>query len=200
MKTIVWDLDDVLNNHQAVWFMANKKQFHPGLTYADLTTNPPCYLLGLSREEYLASIDEFRLSPAAAAMKPQEVVLAWFREWGPYFHHIVLTARPQGTIAPAADWVFRHFGEWINHFAAVPSPRGNGHRHSSKADFIALHLKEVDFFIDDHAANVAEVAQLGIRSFLFPQPWNNSAWSVAEILNILSSSVPKKSESSVYVS
>jgi len=200
MKTIVWDLDDVLNQHQAVWFLANHQRFHPGLKYADLTTNPPCYLLGLSREEYYCSIDEFRLSPAAAAMKPREEILTWFQEWGALFHHIILTARPKGTVSPAAEWVFRHFGKWVSQFAVVPSPRGNDHRQQTKADFIAAHLKDVDFFIDDHATNVAEVAQLGIRSFLFPQPWNNSSWSVAEILTALSSAVQLKEENSAYVS
>ncbi len=200
MKTIVWDLDDVLNQHQAVWFLANHQRFNHGLEYADLTTNPPCKLLGLSLEEYYRSIDEFRLSPAAAAMKPQEEVLSWFQNWGPRFHHIVLTARPRDTAAPAAEWVFRHFGEWVSHFAVVPSPRGNDQGQLTKATFIATHFKEVDFFIDDHTANVAEVAQLGIRSFLFPQPWNKSPWSVAEILTALASAVQVKEENPAYVS
>jgi len=47
-------------------------------------------------------------------------------------------------------------------------------------------LGPVDFFIDDSAVNVAGAAQLGIKTFLFPQPWNDAELGVGDILSELS--------------
>ena len=64
MKTIVWDVDDVLNDLMKVWFKgwtSSGGSLCP-LSYDQLTGNPPHEILKISMPEYLASLDAFRLS------------------------------------------------------------------------------------------------------------------------------------------
>ena len=64
MKTIVWDVDDVLNNLMQSWLETAWLPAHPAcqITYRLLTENPPHHLLGISKIEYLQSLDDFRLN------------------------------------------------------------------------------------------------------------------------------------------
>jgi hypothetical protein len=186
MKTIVWDLDDVLNRFTQSWLHQAWRVEHPECRtpFAALRSNPPLRELNASREEYLESLDRFRLSPAGRDLKPHPQVLDWFRQSGDRFRHHVLTARPTRTAGAAAAWVFTHFGRWVRHFHFVPSPRSDESLppyDTAKSEALA-RLGAVDIFIDDSPLNVAAASALDIHAFLFPQPWNASAQSVPEIL------------------
>lgn len=191
-QTIVWDLDDVLNCFSEAWFRLAWKAEHPECqaVYADLRSNPPLDELGVSRSVYLASIDGFRLSAAARQLPPQPALLRWFRRTGHRFRHVVLTARPLRAVSPAAEWVFTHFGPWVRGFHFVPSPRPRERlpSYDDKKVDVLRQLGGVDYFVDDTRENVVAARALGIRAFLFPQPWNPEAPSVATILAAIESS------------
>ncbi len=57
MRTIVWDVDDVLNNLTEHW-LAGWQAGHAGfaLDYREITRNPPHELFGLTFEAYLESL------------------------------------------------------------------------------------------------------------------------------------------------
>ena len=189
MKTIVWDVDDVLNDLTRAWFENEWVPLHPAcrLGYHELKTNPPHQLLGVSKEEYLASLDRFRLSQAATSRAPDTALLNWFRAHGDQYRNIALTARPRETVCPALQWLLGHFGEWFQTVAFVPSERpGQSFRQPdrSKADYLAW-LGKADFLIDDTAENCSAAEKLGIRSFLVAQPWNESRLSMRDILKVL---------------
>ena len=59
MRTLVWDIDDVLNDLMRSWFTEEWLPTHPDcrLAYADLLENPPHRVLGIAEAEYLASLD-----------------------------------------------------------------------------------------------------------------------------------------------
>ena len=185
-KLIVWDLDDVLCCFTEAWLHQAWKREHPGCTraYGDLRSHPPLRELDSTRAEYLASIDRFRLAPAARDIPANPTLLAWFERAGGRFRHAVLTARPLGAVAPAAAWVFTRFGRWVRDFHFVPSRRPDvrlPHYETTKLE-VLRRLGRVDFFVDDARENVAAAAASGIRAFLFPQPWNPEARSLAAIL------------------
>jgi hypothetical protein len=193
MKTIVWDLDDVLNSLLESWLALAWLPEHPEcrLAYHQLRSNPPLRELQATREAYLSSLDRFRLSGPAQELRPHPLVMAWFEQQGSRFHHHVLTARPSRTIAPAAAWVFAHFGRWVRHFHFVPSPRPGDAFPAydrTKAEVLG-HIGPVDFFVDDSPENVRQAAAQGIRAFLFPQPWNQSVHSIESILADLAEDV-----------
>ena len=189
MKTIVWDIDDVLNDLTRGWFETDWLPTHPGcrLTYDDLKVNPPHDLLGVPESEYLASLDRFRLSPAAAGCKPDASLIEWFRKRGDRYRHVALTARPLDTIASAVQWLTTYFGQWFQTVGFVPSDRP-GRRSKgvdrTKGDYLKW-LTHADFFIDDNAENCRAAEGLGIRAFLCAQPWNGSRRNVMDIVNLL---------------
>ncbi len=186
IKTIVWDIDDVMNDLMRSWLEYDWLPTHPDcrLCYSDITENPPHRLLGVSASEYLASLDRFRMSPAAAKMKPPDGLFNWFENHGARFRHVALTARPVETVAPAFTWTLQHFGQWFETFAFVPSERP-GQLHNgperSKEEYLAW-LSRVNFFIDDSQANVATSRKLGLRSFLVSRPWNTGGKELKTIL------------------
>jgi len=186
MKTIVWDLDDVLNDFTVAWLSGGWKLAHPEcpVAYEALRSNPPLVELKATRAEYLKSLDHFRLSQAAQHLKPQPQILDWFQTHGAEFNHHILTARPTATVAPAAAWAFQHFGKWIRHFHFVPSARSSDVivTHEKNKAEVLRNIGDVAFFIDDSSENIADAEELGIRSILFPQPWNDSTDSVDSIL------------------
>lgn len=189
MKTIVWDIDDVLNDLTRTWFERVWQQENKGTTmrYSDLRSNPPHDILGIAREDYLLSLDAFRLSSGAATMMPEPAVVDWFHRSGHHYRHLALTARPIGTFAAAVQWLYTHFGSWFQAVSIVPSPRTTEHPHqpdSSKGAFLAW-LGKADFFIDDHAAQVQAATALGIQAYLVKQPWNNSSATLTEILDAI---------------
>jgi hypothetical protein len=195
MKTIVWDLDDVLNNFTEAWLKLGWQAEHPEchIAYGQLRANPPLAELNTTQAEYLASLDRFRLSTAATKLRPNPVLLDWFGRKGGQFHHHVLTARPFKTVAPGAAWVFEHFGKWIRGFHFVPSPRPGEllpAHDTTKADVLS-RLGNVDYFVDDSPQNVSDAGKLGIEAFVFPQPWNRTELTVNEILEEFSQPICK---------
>ncbi|MBI5579771.1 MAG: hypothetical protein HY895_11505 [Deltaproteobacteria bacterium] len=190
MKTIVWDIDDVLNDLTRAWFETVWIPMHPDcrLGYHELKANPPHELLGVSKEEYLASLDRFRLSQEAASRVPDKSLMGWFRAHGQRYRHIALTARARDTVCPALQWLLAHFGEWFQAFGFVPSKRpgqSSGQPDRSKGDYLAW-LGKADIFIDDSPDNCFAAERLGIESFLVAQPWNGSRLTVSDILMLIS--------------
>lgn len=195
-ETIVWDIDDVLNDLTKQWFETEWLPEHRNcpLSYNQLIANPPHGLLGVLKEEYLASLDKFRLSPEAAAMTPDKMLINWFFEYGDRYRHIAMTARPRNTVYPVMKWLLEHFGEWFQNFSFIPSERrGQSSRQPdrSKGDYLAW-LGKADYFIDDNTENYIEAKGLGIRAYLVAQPWNKSNLSLRDILKIISESSENK--------
>lgn len=178
MLTIVWDVDDVLNDLMRAWFEQGWKLEHPecGVGYAALRENPPHHVLGVTREEYLASIDVFRKTEAGTHLVPDAELLAWFGEHGGKFRHIALTARPLETAPEIASWVMRHFGSWIRCFGIVPTRAQSDVPvyDQGKGDYLRW-LGKGDVLIDDTKDNLRQAEAIGLKAFAWPQPWNE-AW------------------------
>lgn len=192
MLTIVWDVDDVLNNLMRTWLEEAWRPSHPACTvaYDQLRANPPHEVLDVAKSEYLASLDAFRDSGRAAALAPHPAILEWLTAHGHRYRHMALTARPLASAGSAADWVFRHFGNYIRCYGVVPSrldPALPQYDHD-KADFLRW-FGEADFFVDDSEENVAAVRTLGVNGIVFPQPWNQVSRSVEDTLKLLTEQV-----------
>ena len=82
MLTVVWDVDDVLNDLTYQWFVYGWLAEHSDcrISYNELTCNPPHDVLGVDRSEYLSSMDDFRRTERARNMAPNREVLTWFRK------------------------------------------------------------------------------------------------------------------------
>ena len=188
MRTIVWDVDDVLNDLMVVWFEEAWKPVHPkcALTFAQITENPPDRVLGCSRAEYLDSLDEFRVSERARSLRPNRAVLRWLESSGREYRHVALTARPINCAAPAAEWLFRHFGAYIRTFSVVPSRSAPGEPayDTTKAGFLRW-FERGDILIDDSEENIRAAEAAGIRGVLYPQPWNECSLSPEAVLQSL---------------
>lgn len=188
MKTIVWDVDDVLNNLMQDWFVQNWCKSNPecSLKYTDIISNPPEECLNISFNEYIKSLDEFRLENALA-MEPVPEVLEWFTQNGHNYYHIALTAVPVKCAHLSAAWVLKHFGTWIRSFNVIPSPRSTDPEvkyHKTKKDFLKW-FKLADVLVDDNIFNIDGAKDLGIKTVLFPRPWNTVNLSVEEALRNL---------------
>lgn len=191
LPTLIWDIDDVLNHLMHDWLEQAWKPTHPDvrISYAELTSNPPHEVLGVSREAYLASLDAFRASPQGRDLTPVPEMLGWFSQHGHRYRHLALTARPLASAPDAAEWVLRHFGRWIRGFGFVPSFRPDEHLpnyHTTKADWLQW-ISVGDFLIDDSPANFANMQGLSLRTVMIPQPWNSASGSLADALKILAS-------------
>jgi phosphoglycolate phosphatase-like HAD superfamily hydrolase len=185
MRTIVWDVDDVLNNLNGLWF-ARWREEHPEtkLTYDELSSNPPHEILGISREVYLESLDKIRASISGHEdLTPQPEIVAWLGQHGHRYRHLALTARPPHTAAAAGAWVLGHFGQWIRTVAFVPPrkpPEWPDYDPSKAAYLDWLDLDCV--MVDDTEKTIMEVKDRGRPAILFPQPWNSRPHSVTEVL------------------
>ena len=188
MLTFVWDVDDVLNHLMRTWFTDEWLPGHPAcrLTYSDIRENPPHRVLGISKAEYLASLDAFRVSEKARAMMPDSAILDWFRCHGDRHRHIALTARPLASAPCLSAWVLQHFGDYLRVFGVVPTRIESGvpRYDTSKEDFLRWFGK-ADLLIDDSEENIAAARSLGIRNVLYPQPWNGNRTTVDETLRRL---------------
>ncbi len=189
MLTVVWDVDDVLNDLMAQWFKHCWLIEHPDcrVAYSELAANPPHQSLGVTLDEYLSSLDSFRKTERAENMQPNPRVLAWFRGEGKRFRHIALTARPLESAPGVAHWVLRHFGAWVRCFGVVPSriepdiPIYDG----SKGEYLRW-LGRGDILVDDSVANCKQAESLGLKALLYPQSWNNGTLTVDDLLHELS--------------
>lgn len=190
MLTIIWDVDDVLNDLMFVWFEQAWRPCHPEcrLSKEDLSENPPHRLLGVSHGEYLASLDAFRLSEKGICqLTPVSELLAWFHRHGNRFRHAALTATPMAAAPLSAKWVFKHFGFWIRSVNFVPSKREGESIPAydrNKGEYLQW-CGRGDVVVDDNPQTIAEAAALGLRSILIPRPWNRSDLTLAETLEFL---------------
>ena len=187
--TLAWDVDDVLNGLMRAWLETWWRPQHPGcmLNYEDIKKNPPHELLGVELDEYLQSLDEFRLSGRYEQMQPNPEALEWFKKHGSSFRHVAVTAVPRIAAPVSSSWVIRHFGDWIRTFHFVPSSRPGDiptTYKSTKAGCLKW-LNRVDIFIDDNMRDIHEVSSLGTRCFLVLQPWNSGGMKIEKILEIL---------------
>ncbi|MGH7995664.1 MAG: hypothetical protein ACREFX_04855 [Opitutaceae bacterium] len=191
---IVWDLDDTLNELMLAWhgwFNRDRRTGGVRLSFAELRENPPHRLLGLAEDEYRASLDRFRLSPAGRNLEPSPAALAWFERHGFEFEHHVLTARSLATVPAAAEWVFSHFGRWIRHFHFIPAVRAGEvlpDAGQAKADVIR-ELGPARYFVDDNPAEVEAARACVEESLLVAQPWNAGGSPLAELLARLPAAV-----------
>jgi len=185
MVTIVWDVDDVLNDLMYQWFMRAWLPEHPDCRteYTGLSANPPHALLRVARREYLASMDAFRKTDSGIHLTPNAEVLEWFAAHGSRSRHIALTARPLETAPEVAAWVMRHFGAWIRCFGVVPTRAGVGVPiyDRCKGDYLRW-LGKGDMLVDDTQENLEEASKLGLKALKWPQPWNDSKQDTAETL------------------
>lgn len=191
MKTIVWDVDDVLNEMMRTWFEKAWLPEHPECTagYERIVENPPHAILGVPKSEYFASLDNFRLSRTAQEMEPLQETLEWFRMHGTRFRHMALTGAPILASPISAGWVMRHFGFWIRSYHIVPSTpdRGSAPEYdSSKKDFL-LWWGKGDILVDDNPRNLEGARAVGLKGVLFPRPWNESTLTITETLEMLTS-------------
>lgn len=189
MKTIAWDVDDVLNDLMRSWLEQKWIKEHDNckVRYSEIAENPPHRLLGISLEEYLSSLDEFRLSPLYQQMSPVREVVEWFSAYGTDFRHIALTAVPLIAASASAQWVFKHFGTWIRTFHFVPSKRQGQmlpEYERNKGDFLQW-ISKVDVLVEDSESNIASAEKAGCKGILMPQPWNKSKHTVEETLSML---------------
>jgi hypothetical protein len=188
VKTIVWDVDDVLNDLMRVWFDSWWRPAHPecNLTYNQLTENPPQRILGITMEDYLESLDAFRLT-SLISLEPVPDVFHWFQIHGSKFRHVVLTAVPLRVADLAAAWVLKHYGLWVRSFNVVPSPR-TGETiplyDQTKKDFLSWWGKG-DIIVDDSAVNISVAREMGLETFLMPRPWNSNHLSIVDTLSHL---------------
>lgn len=188
MKTIVWDVDDVLNDLTQEWFEREWLITHPTckLTYYQLKSNPPNDLLGIDIKEYHKSLDHYR-QLYGPKMLPNNEVYSWFSEFGEKYRHMVLTSTPYFYAPHSSEWVIRNYGAWIRSFNFVPSQRENTfifNYDKNKSSFLKLFDK-VDLFIDDNEQNILDAKTAGINSLLFPRPWNSSILTIKEFMDNL---------------
>jgi len=188
MLTIVWDVDDVLNDLMYQWFSHSWLQERPEckFSYSQLSANPPNEVLGISRDEYLDSLDRFRKTEIATDMRPNQKILKWLRDYGSQFRHIALTARPLETAPDVAHWVLRYFGAWIRCFGLVHTRPNNGLPvyDKTKGEFLTW-LGCGNILVDDSEENIRQAQALGLKTLLYPQPWNGSSLDVDSLLDNL---------------
>jgi len=174
---IIWDFDDVLFPLTESWFAHRGKQMQSQITsFTEIIENPPHTLMGITIEAYLESLDSFRISNEAQEILPHKDIQNWFAMFGSDYNNEILTARPLHTLDAAKEWVARHFPNYFQGFGFVPSPRPgvdiSGYPASKRAFIEEVGLKP-QYFIDDKAKTVADIAQIpGVKSILYPAPWN----------------------------
>ena len=174
-KTIIWDIDDVLNNLMQEWLQTEWLKNNPKsvIKYADLKLNPPFSILGIDKEAYLISLDKFR-TESFHKLKPNPFIMEWFIEKGFQFRHVALTSVPLSCADISAKWLFNHFGTWFRSFNVIPSFRITDPRNiydKTKAEYIDW-LNKGDYFIDDSLENFINIENSKISPILYPQPWN----------------------------
>lgn len=184
LPLIAWDVDDVLNELMRSWFEEKWLMEHSscGLQYNDLTQNPPHALLGISKEEYLNSLDEYRLKEYWKLV-PDADALGWFQNHGEKYRHIVVTAVPIRAAHISAEWVYRHYGTWIRGFFVTPTPRSEGviKGYPAKKQDIFESWIRPDVFIDDNQDNIQQANLCNIKSILRKRPWAGTGDEWAEI-------------------
>jgi 5'(3')-deoxyribonucleotidase len=192
MITIAWDVDDVLNDLMRQWFEIVWKKAHPEckIDYEDLSENPPYQILNITKEQYLKSLDAFRIDTYYNQMIPTLPIKEWFIHHGHKFRHITLSAVPYAAAGESARWVITHFGKWIRTFHFIPSYRQTCKipvYDQSKEEFLK-RIRQVDYLIDDNEDNIKGAESVSVKGILFPRPWNSQRdESIESVLTFLSS-------------
>jgi len=184
LQTIIWDIDDVLNNLTKDWLEREWLPRHPdcSIHFDELKANPPHVELGISLNEYQVSLDNFRTNVIGRNLSPSTDAIAWFEQYGSNYRHIALTARPFIAVPPAAEWLFRHFGKWIRGFGFVPSSRAIDSApiyDSNKGEWLQW-VGVGAILVDDSPNNQKAAQSIGLKTILIPQPWNNAVGSTKE--------------------
>lgn len=173
---LVWDVDDVLNTLTWHYLENGLPSNARRIPYGDLAENPPHRLLGITKEEYLSSLDRVRAGDFYD-LPPRPEITAFFAEYGACFDHVVLSAVPLRFMERSSAWVLHHFGDWIQSCFFIPSLRSD---RSVKSQLFSSKSEAVKFFgpravlIDDSVKNVEETLSSGSRALYFPAPWNPS--------------------------
>jgi len=193
MKTLAWDVDDVLNSLMRVWFeeFITNSQREIKIGYDQLSENPPLKLLGITMKQYHVSLDEFRLSGRYERLEPNGEILNWFNVYGHCCRHLALTAVPLAAAPISSAWVLKHFGKWIRTFHFVPSKRSEEAipvYDRSKVDFIDRH-GNIDILIDDNFEHIEQAAQIGLQGILITQPWNAGKIDMSDNLAYLTRAI-----------
>lgn len=184
MLTIAWDVDDVLNNLTKQWLCDYCEKQNIKIAYKNIVSNPPHNILNITFDEYINSLDSFRLSNKALNMLPNNKIINWFEQYGYLFNNIVITSTAARTSQNSAFWVMKHFHKWIHSFNIVPSYRVNDNvvrNDKTKKEFLERE-RNVDIFIDDNEKNIEDAKELGIKTFLVAQPWNSNGLKIEKIL------------------
>jgi len=184
MLTIAWDVDDVLNDLTKQWLYYYCKKQNIKMEYKDIVSNPPHNILNMTFDEYINSLDSFRLSDKALNMLPNSKILNWFEQYGYLFNNIVITSTSAKTSQNSAFWVMKHFYKWIHSFNIVPSYRIDDNvvrTDKTKKDFLE-RIGNVDIFIDDNKKNIDDAKELKIKTFLVAKPWNKNGLKIEDIL------------------
>lgn len=187
MKTICWDIDDVLNNLMEEWLLSYNLNWGKLIKYEDLKKNPPHEILNVPKEKYLKSLDAFRFFHYLE-LKPNQKVLEWFYQYGENYNHIALTSTPLNSAHLSAHWLTYHFGKWIRQFVFIPSKREGEYCYpyfDTKGEWLDWFNK-VDYSIDDNTENIVQAKKynLKLNCFCVKQPWNNGD-SIVDILKYL---------------
>lgn len=188
LPLVAWDVDDVLNDLTRCWIREKWLPEHSSccLRYEDLRQNPPHDIIGVSRTEYLSSLDEYRAT-SYRDLVPDTEALLWFRTYGNFFRHIVITSVPLQAAHLSAEWVYRHFGQWIRGFFIAPSLRTEQpvQGYPLKKQDIFKTWIQPDIFIDDSPENVGQAQACKIVSLLRRRPWAGQGLEWGEITQSL---------------
>lgn len=186
MRTIVWDVDDVLNDLMRVWFEEFWRPKHPGCQteYPAIKTNPPHQLFGTSKEEYLASLDDFRFSGRYDRLQPIKEVHDWFAAHGAKCRHVALTRVPVPVAHISAAWVLKNYGQWIRSFHFIPSYRAgeNPPVYDENKGTYLNYFGKADLLVDDTLENIEAAEKAGVKTLIFPRPWNRSKLTIGQAL------------------
>ena len=186
LRTIAWDVDDVLNDLMRLWLKYWVKK-HPKcrIKYNDIKVNPPHRIFGITLEQYRKSLDEFKKSGAYDRMAPRPEVMKWFRKYGKNFRHIALSAVSLSSASYSAGWVMKHFGKWIRTYHFVPSKR-KGEKiplyDKDKAAYLK-RLSAADIIVEDNEQNIKLAKRIGIKGILIPRPWNGGKGNIEKIIH-----------------
>lgn len=178
---IVWDFDDVLFPLTEFWFAAYGHRIQSKITqYDQITENPPHVIMGISREQYHESLDQFRNSEQAQSLQINRKILEWLGVNGTAYKHYILTARPINTIKSAQKWLKNNFFEPLEGFGFVPAERPgqdlSGY-YRTKQDYLKGEGIQFEYFVDDNPVTINAVANIHTATtILFPAPWN-AAWA-----------------------
>jgi len=183
---IVWDVDDVLNCLMKSWLQYWSQESGLKIILNEIIKNPPQDILGITKEDYLNSLDTFRNSDLGKDLEVNHIIKKWFLHHGNKFNHIACTGRPIRTMPNQAWWLYKNYSQWIKTVHMTGADRDLESRKISKADFISFINSDV-VFIDDCENNINSVSKIGGITLLYPQPWNKANYTEVEFISKLNS-------------